>query len=428
MSQAPKIAVIGLGYVGLPLAHALACHFPVTGYDIDKERIQQLLQGHDRTWELSEEEVKNSSVTFTSHLSDTKDHQVYIVTVPTPVTDLNTPDLSLLEKASLAIGSVLSPGALVIYESTVYPGVTEEYCAPLLEKSSGLKCGKDFFVGFSPERINPGDTCHTIQKVTKVVAGQTPEITETMAEIYGKITRVFKAKNIKTAEAAKVIENTQRDVNIAFINEITAIFNNDNLSIYDVLQAAQTKWNFLDFVPGMVGGHCIGVDPYYLAYYSQKLGHHPKIILAGRQTNDEMPIYLADKLYTHLTKLMGPDATPYRVLMMGITFKENIPDLRNSKSITMIQRLRFHGCHVDILDPFAQPQDAQAVGLSLFSALDQLQGKTYHAIVGGVAHTPFKELRVEDFSSLTAPDSLIFDIKNLWREDQIPKACQRLTL
>jgi UDP-N-acetyl-D-galactosamine dehydrogenase len=328
MNTKPVISVVGLGYVGLPLAVALAKHFEVIGFDIGKSRIAELKAGHDRTNEIEPERLKASSLRSTDNAADMKGSDVFIVTVPTPVDDRNEPDLSPMISACKTLGPVIAKGSTIVFESTVYPGVTEDLCGPALEKSSGLKCGVDFWLGYSPERINPGDREHTVDSITKVIAGQTPAITELLADIYGKVTTggVFRAASIKTAEASKAIENAQRDINIAFINEVTMIFNKIGLSVHDVLEASATKWNFLPFRPGLVGGHCIGVDPYYLARCALDNGYQPEIILSGRRLNDRMGRYVADSIADKLPR-------GARVLVLGLTFKENVPDLRNSKVI-----------------------------------------------------------------------------------------------
>ena len=315
-----KIAVVGLGYVGLPLAVALARHGPVTGYDHDPQRIRELSAGHDRTGEVTSEALAATALELTADSSSLVGHDIYIITVPTPVDRHNVPDLSAVRAACRTIGGVMSAGAIVVLESTVYPGATEEVVGPALAAASGLRCGVDFFLGYSPERINPGDRQHTIERLTKVVAGQTEAVTERLAAMYRRITggQVFVARDIRTAEAAKAIENAQRDINIAFVNEVAMICQRLGLSVYDVLDAARTKWNFLDFRPGLVGGHCIGVDPFYLAYKARAVGHEPHIILAGRAVNDAMPRFIADRLAAQLT----PGAS---ILMLGLTFKENVP-------------------------------------------------------------------------------------------------------
>lgn len=424
----PKLCIIGLGYVGLPLAVALAHHFPVVGFDINETRIEELKKGHDRTNEISDANLKASTLSLTCQPSDIEKHDIYIVTVPTPVTADNLPDLTPLQKASETVGKVLSKNTIVVYESTVYPGVTEDFCAPILERISGLKCGKDFFLGYSPERINPGDTEHTVERITKVVAGQTPEVADILKRVYGSINKgnIFVAKNIKTAEAAKVIENTQRDINIAFINEIATIVGKLDISIYDVLEAAETKWNFLKFKPGLVGGHCIGVDPYYLAYCARKLDHEPEVLLAGRRTNENMGPYLAQRVHEEL-KAYGI-TSPARILVLGITFKEDIPDLRNTKVIDVINILKDMNHHVDVYDYHAHPEEAKThLGITLLNFLelwdgtgDTLDTGTYDCIIGAVSHKDYLSFTTEQFQKLLKPRGLVADFKNMWRDVKLP--------
>ena len=410
MSSDPKIAVVGLGYVGLPLAIALARHFTTTGLDIDAGRIAELRAGHDRTDEVSAEALRESSLALTDAIDALPGHDVYIVTVPTPVDDANLPDLGAVLGASRTVGTALAKGAIVVYESTVYPGVTEDICGPALETASGLVCGRDFFLGYSPERINPGDREHTVDRITKVVAGQTPDVTDTLAEVYGKVTSggVFRARDIKTAEAAKVIENAQRDINIAFVNEVAMILGRLDVSVQDVLDAANTKWNFLPFRPGLVGGHCIGVDPFYLAHAAQQVGHDPEIILAGRRINDGMGPYVARMVTERLNGEAG------RVLVLGLTFKENVPDLRNSKVIDIITALRSAGCTVDVHDPHADIDEARAhYGLELLDGLDAARG--YDAVVGAVQHREYLAFSGDDLAKLLKADGLVADVKGMWR-------------
>lgn len=416
----PKIAVIGLGYVGLPLAVALARHFSVIGFDINKTRIQELKTGYDRTKEVPSEKL-NTSTLSVSYDSQYIQHQdIYIVTVPTPVTEDYQPDLTPLQKASETVGRVLSKNAIVVYESTVYPGVTEDFCAPILEKISGLKAGQDFFLGYSPERINPGDTERTVERITKVVSGQTPEVAEILKQIYGTLNNgnIFVAKDIKTAEAAKVIENTQRDINIAFINEIATIVGKLGLSIYDVLEAAETKWNFLKFKPGLVGGHCIGVDPYYLAYCARKLDHEPEVLLAGRRTNESMGPYLAQRVHDELVAMNLN--TPARILILGVTFKEDIPDLRNTKVIDVIRQLKGMGHNVDVHDPHAHSEEAEAhLGIHLLSSFEGVEN--YDCIIGAVSHKNYMDFAHHHFEALLKPEGLVADFKNMWRNIEFPK-------
>ena len=417
-----KICIIGLGYVGLPLAIKLSQHYPTTGFDIDTARINELRTGHDRTLEISSADLQHSTIDFTSKVSSINQHDVYIVTVPTPVTKKNTPDLGLLKKASQMLGRVISKNAIIVYESTVYPGVTEDFCGKIIEKFFGLVCGKSFFLGYSPEPINPGAKFHTIDKITKVVAGQTPAVEDVLKEIYGKITKVFVARNIKTAEAAKVIENTQRDINIAFMNELTQIFHADQISIYDVLKAAQTKWNFLSFTPGLVGGHCIGVDPYYLASYAKKRKVSPRITLAGRYVNDQMAGFLAAQCHASLHKKKSS------ILVLGLTFKENVPDLRNTKIAPFIKHLEALGHTIDVVDPLADPAEAfQLYGLTLRS-LEDLPKNHYDCIVGAVHHTSFSSLSSAALASLGKNPCCLFDVKNMWSQLEFPPHCHVASL
>ncbi|MGQ3069969.1 MAG: nucleotide sugar dehydrogenase [Ferrovibrionaceae bacterium] len=415
MSGQWRIAVIGLGYVGLPLAVALSRHFQVIGFDISEGRVAELARGHDRTREVPDEVLAAAPLQVSSGREALRGADVYIITVPTPVDASNQPDLGAVLSACDTVGAVLGRGATVVLESTVYPGVTEEICGPRLAAASGMVAGRDFFLGYSPERINPGDREHTVERITKVVAGQTAEITERLAEIYGRVTTggVFRAASIKTAEAAKVIENAQRDINIAFINEVTQIFNRLGLSIYDVLAASATKWNFLNFRPGLVGGHCIGVDPYYLAACANTLGHGAEVILSGRRINDGMGAFVADQIAAELAPCLAP-GRPGRVLMLGLTFKENVPDLRNTKVIDLVERLRGHGLQVDVHDPLADPAEARhEYGLDLLSALDGVQ--PYDAVVGAVAHDAYLAFTPDDVARLLRDGGLLADVKNLWR-------------
>lgn len=406
-----KIAVVGLGYVGLPLAVALSKYFQVTGFDISENRVRELKEGYDRTNEISTEKLKQSTLVITSDANAMLEHNIYIVTVPTPVDDDNKPDLDPLRNASKALGSIIGRGATIVYESTVYPGVTEDICGPILESVSGLKAGEDFFLGYSPERINPGDTVHTVEKITKVVAGQTAEIAQKLAQIYGKVNNnnIFIAKSIRAAEAAKVIENTQRDINIAFMNEITMIFAKMNLSIHDVLDAASTKWNFLKFTPGLVGGHCIGVDPYYLAEAAKALGHKPEIILAGRKTNESMAYEFADLINQRIGK-------PARLLVLGLTFKEDVPDLRNTKVTDLISSLKKRGHKVDVHDACADPLEAKKYfDIDLLPVLT-LEEK-YDGVVGAVPHKSYLEFQPADFQRFLKPQGFVCDLKGMWRNN-----------
>jgi len=412
--QSPSIAVIGLGYVGLPLAVALARHFPTVGFDISPERVKELTEGHDRTGEVSDDRLRASTLRLTSDTDHIKNHDIYIVTVPTPVDIENKPDLGPVLGGCATVGNVMGKGAVVVFESTVYPGVTEDLCGPELARHSGLEAGKDFFLGYSPERINPGDREHTVDRITKVIAGQTKETTEILAKVYGAVTTggVFRAASIRAAEAAKVIENAQRDINIAFINEVTMIFHKLGLSIYDVLDASATKWNFLNFKPGLVGGHCIGVDPFYLSTCALQNGHHPEIILAGRRINDGMGPWLAGRISEHL-------APKSRILVLGLTFKENVPDLRNSKVIDVIKGLRQRGHQVQVHDPYADAAEAaHEYGETLTPSLNGLAG--FDCLVAAVPHAPYAELTDDALDTLVKPGGLIADIKGLWRNRTLP--------
>ena len=423
VEQQPQIVVVGLGYVGLPLAVALADHFPTTGFDIDAHRIAELSDGIDRTREVATDRLRSSPLMLTSDVEAVAGQDVYIVTVPTPVDGANRPDLGPVLAATRTVGGLLRPGrgSIIIYESTVYPGVTEDLCGPELERVSGLRRGADFFLGYSPERINPGDREHTVDRIVKVVAGENAEVLERISSIYGAITSAgtFAAASIKTAEAAKVIENAQRDINIAFMNEITQIFAKLGLSIWDVLEAAGTKWNFLRFQPGLVGGHCIGVDPYYLSHCAQSLGHLPRVILAGRSINDGMGTWVADCIHSHRGSRIG------KVLVMGITFKEDVPDLRNSKVIDVIRRLRWLGHEVIIHDPLADGQEAlHEYGLALDpSALE----RRYDVVLAAVPHASYKAMQGGDVAKLVADDGLVADLKGIWR-GRLPAGIESWTL
>lgn len=415
-----NIAVIGLGYVGLPLATALARHFSVIGFDINQTRIDELKSGFDRTLEITSQTLKETTLSFTTNAEELAPCDIYIVTVPTPVTQDNLPDLTPLRKASETIGSVLKKEAIIVFESTVYPGITEEYCGPLIEKISGLKLGQDFYLGYSPERINPGDKTHTIDRITKVVAGQTPAVAEILKYIYGTINQgnIFVAKNIKTAEAAKVIENAQRDINIAFINEIATIVGKLGLSIYDVLGAANTKWNFLPFQPGLVGGHCIGVDPYYLAHCARLLDHEPEVILAGRRTNEGMSTFIAKTILQKMAE-QTPIKSKNRFLVLGLTFKENIPDLRNTKVSELITYLKQAGHTVDVHDASADPIEAKAhYDIDLLPNLEAVG--TYDCIIGAVSHESYLQLTANHFQQWLKPNGLVADIRNMWHTLPFP--------
>lgn len=402
-----KIGIIGLGYVGLPLAVEFGKIMDVVGFDINRERISELQKGHDRTRELEPDELKASKkLVYSSNTEDLAGVNYYIVTVPTPVDEFKKPDLTPLVKASTTVGKTLRKGDIVIYESTVYPGCTEEVCVPVLEQVSGLKFNVDFFCGYSPERINPGDKLHRVVNIKKVTSGSTPEIGTRVDELYKKVilAGTHKASSIKVAEAAKVIENSQRDLNIAFVNELALIFERVGIDTHEVLEAAGTKWNFLNFKPGLVGGHCIGVDPYYLTYNAEGLGYLPEVILSGRRINDNMPKHVASKVI----KLMAQNQLPISnadILVLGITFKENCPDIRNSKVVDVVMELQSYGTNVDIYDPLATAHEVQEeYGLKLVES----PNKKYHAIILAVNHDEFKKL---DWKALHNGKTIVYDVK-----------------
>lgn len=407
-----KIGILGLGYVGLPLAVAFAEKYRVVGFDIKEERIKALTDGHDRTLEVSDEQLKaiiqSGNLVFTSKVSDLKECDVFIVTVPTPTDKNNRPVFTPLIKASETVSQILKKGDIVIYESTVYPGVTEEICVPVLERGSGLTFNKDFFAGYSPERINPGDKEHTVTKILKVTSGSTPEIADQVDALYASVITAgtYKASSIKVAEAAKVIENSQRDINVAFVNELAKIFNLIGIDTKEVLEAAGTKWNFLPFRPGLVGGHCIGVDPFYLAQKAQELGYHPEIILAGRRLNDSMGSFVAEQTVKLMVK-QDIRVKEARVLVLGITFKENCPDIRNTRVIDIIRELQDYSLRVDIYDPWASSQEVkEEFGLSL---VENPIGP-YDAIILAVAHQKFESL---DIPALKKKDGVVYDVKGV---------------
>jgi UDP-N-acetyl-D-galactosamine dehydrogenase len=404
-----KIGIIGLGYVGLPLAVEFGKKYEVVGFDINATRIDELTKGIDRTLEVTQQELQQATrLSFSADKNQLRACNIFVITVPTPVDQFNKPDLTPLIKASETVGSVLKTGDVVIYESTVYPGCTEEDCVPVLEKVSGFVFNKDFFAGYSPERINPGDKQHRVTTIKKVTSGSTPEIGLRVDALYKSIIQAgtHLASSIRVAEAAKVIENSQRDINIAFVNELALIFERMGIDTHEVLQAAGTKWNFLPFKPGLVGGHCIGVDPYYLTYKAESLGYNPQVILAGRRINDNMGVHIGSTV----VKLMAKNKLPIydaRVLVLGITFKENCPDIRNSKVVDVIRELKSFGTKVDVYDPQADPDEVQhEYGFSLIPEL----GKSYHAVVLAVAHDDFKKI---DWSQLKAPGGVVYDVKGI---------------
>ena len=409
-----RIGVVGLGYVGLPLAVEFGKYFPTVGFDINERRIAELQAGKDSTLEVSKEELKGAAqLEYSASLAALKRCTFYIVTVPTPIDQYKRPDLTPLVKASETLGKVLKRGDIVVYESTVYPGCTEEVCVPVLEKFSGLKFNQDFFCGYSPERINPGDKQHRLPSIKKVTSGSTPEIAEVVDALYATIITAgtHKASSIKVAEAAKVIENTQRDVNIALINELSLIFNRLGIDTEEVLKAAGTKWNFLPFRPGLVGGHCIGVDPYYLTHKAQEIGYHPEMILAGRRLNDNMPLYVAGEVIKLMTrKRIHVDGS--RVLVLGLTFKENCPDVRNTKVVDVVRELERYGANVDVVDPWANAAEAQHE-YGLKPAKTVRKGAKYDAVVLAVAHNEFKELGAAALRKLGKKNHVLYDIKHL---------------
>lgn len=408
-----KIAVVGLGYVGLPLAAAFGEKREVVGFDINTKRIAELKDGVDFTREVSSEELATSRyLSFTDSLDGIADCQVYIVTVPTPIDEYKSPDLTPLVKASESVGKVLKKGDIVVYESTVFPGATEEVCVPVLEKMSGLKFNQDFFAGYSPERINPGDKEHRVTTIMKVTSGSTPEIADEVNDLYADIITAgtHKASSIKVAEAAKVIENTQRDLNIALMNELSMIFARIGIDTHEVLAAAGTKWNFLPFKPGLVGGHCIGVDPYYLTHKAQAIGYHPEIILAGRRVNDNMGPYAAAELVKAMIK-RGHTIANSRVLVMGLTFKENCPDLRNTRVIDVVNELKDFGCQVDVTDCWANNEEAEhEYGISL---VPEPKAGEYDAVFLAVPHREYAALSAEQLRAYTNSNGVLFDLKGV---------------
>ncbi|MDI3453002.1 Vi polysaccharide biosynthesis UDP-N-acetylglucosamine C-6 dehydrogenase TviB [Acinetobacter sp. V89_4] len=411
-----KIAIIGLGYVGLPLAVEFGKKVSVNGFDIHQKRIDELKSGQDHTLEVTSEELQQAiHLSYTANLEDLKDCNFYIVTVPTPIDDYKQPDLTPLIKASTSIGQVLKKGDIVVYESTVYPGATEEVCIPVLEKVSGLKFNKDFFAGYSPERINPGDKLHRVTNILKITSGSTPEIAEYVDEVYNLIIEAgtHKAPNIKVAEAAKVIENTQRDVNIALINELALIFNKLDIDTEDVLKAAGTKWNFLPFRPGLVGGHCIGVDPYYLTHKAQAIGYHPEIILAGRRLNDSMGAYVVTQLVKAMIK-KKIQVEGAKVLVLGLSFKENCPDIRNTKVIDIVKELQEYYMDVDVYDPWIDSEETQhEYGITPVSS--PISGH-YDAVILAVAHDQFKEMGINTIRSLGKKSHVLYDLKYVFAQ------------
>jgi len=414
-----RVGIVGLGYVGLPLAVEFGKHFDTVGFDVKPERIRDLKAGHDSTREASPEELKSATrLKFTTRLRDLRACGVMVVTVPTPIDEFKRPELTPLIRASESIGTVLKSGDVVVFESTVYPGCTEEICVPILERVSGLKFNRDFFVGYSPERINPGDKEHRLTSIRKVTSGSTPLAANFVDQLYGSIVRAgtHKASSIRVAEAAKVIENTQRDVNIALINELALIFKRLGIDTEEVLQAAGTKWNFLPFRPGLVGGHCIGVDPYYLTHKATEIGYHPEMILAGRRVNDNMGLHVASEVVRLMTQ-KRIHVSGARVLMLGLTFKENCPDIRNSKVVDVIRELQKYGATVDVHDPWVDVTEAQRE--YAIAPVRKLRSGHYDAAIVAVAHREFKEMGAKALRQLCKHNHILFDIKYLFAANEV---------
>jgi len=421
-NRSQKIALVGLGYVGLPLAVCLAEAFDVIGFDINQTRVEELKQQHDRTLEVEHEQLSSVKIDYTSNPVALKNARIIIVTVPTPINSHKMPDLTPVIKASELVGAHMAKGTVVVYESTVYPGVTEEICIPILEKNSGFKAGADFKVGYSPERVNPGDKEHTVPRITKVVSGQDAESTELLAQIYGRVITagVHVAHDIKTAEAAKVIENIQRDLNIALINELAIIFNKLGIDTRDVVEAAASKWNFIKYEPGMVGGHCIGVDPYYLTYKAEELGYHPDVILAGRRINDGMGKYIAEQTVKKLIEACKPVKNS-KVLILGITFKENIPDIRNTRVVDVFHELKEYGVIPYIYDPLADRAEVEEeYGLKLMDNIES--SAPYDAIIAAVRHREFTCYDIDYLTNLMNNDPVIIDVKGMYDRSKAKKA------
>ena len=440
MEKNIKICVIGLGYVGLPLARLFSTKFPTIGFDLNEARCESLMKGHDATLEVSDEllqdAIKNHNFICTSDIEKIKDCNFYVVAVPTPVDENNNPDLTPLYGASTTVGKVIKPGDVVVYESTIYPGVTEDECIPVVEKISGLKFNRDFYAGYSPERINPGDKLHTVEKIKKVTSGSTPEIGKLVNDVYSSVITAgtHLAPTIKVAEAAKVIENSQRDINIAFVNELSKIFTLMGIDTQDVLEAASTKWNFLPFKPGLVGGHCIGVDPYYLAQCAQRYGYNPEIILAGRRMNDGMGAYVADRVIKLMLK-KGIQVLGSHILILGFTFKENCPDVRNTKVVDIVKALKEYNLNITIYDPWANPEAVKKeYGLDVINNLSELSTlnaphcvvenqdndsdiiNKFDAAIMAVAHRDFKDLKIQNYLK---DNHVIFDVKSVMSDNEV---------
>jgi UDP-N-acetyl-D-glucosamine/UDP-N-acetyl-D-galactosamine dehydrogenase len=420
VNKEKKIALIGLGYVGLPLALAFAKKFSVIGFDINESRVEMMRNGIDPSKELESEAFEGKDITFSSKLEDLRHAHFFVVAVPTPVDSANSPDLRPVLGASKTVGQVLKKGDYVVFESTVYPGCTEDDCVPILEELSGLKMGKDYKLGYSPERINPGDKEHTVEKILKIVSGNDAEALEEIANVYGAVIQagVYKASTIKVAEAAKVIENTQRDINISLMNELSIIFDMMGIDTKAVLEAAGTKWNFLKFVPGLVGGHCIGVDPYYLVHKARQLGYEPQVILSGRRINDGMPGFIAKRLVQKLIKLRKNPAES-KVLVMGVTFKENVSDIRNSKVADLVRELMQFSLNVHMVDPYASPNEfAHEYGLTLMD----MPSNDYDAVILAVNHDQYKQFETNYFSSLMKENPILMDLKAVLDPEKVEQA------
>ncbi len=416
-----RIGVIGLGYVGLPLARLFSTKYPTVGYDLNQHRVDTLMSGHDDTLEISDELLRdaldNNHLKCTTNLDEIRDCNFYVVAIPTPVDKNNSPDLRPLYGASEVVGKVISKGDIVVYESTVYPGVTEDECIPVVERTSGLKYNVDFFAGYSPERVNPGDKIHTVEKIVKITSGSTPEVADIVDNVYNEVllNGTHRAPSIKVAEAAKVIENSQRDINIAFVNELSKIFTLMGIDTYDVLEAAGTKWNFIKMNPGLVGGHCISVDPYYLAQCAQRLGYNPEIILAGRRMNDSMGVYVADQTIKLMLK-KGIQVLDSKIIIMGFTFKENCPDVRNTRVIDIYRSLQEYHVNITIYDPWADPEVVKReYGVDI---VDQLPTDKYDAAIVAVGHRQFRELEI-DFKALLNENHVIYDVKAILPRDLV---------
>ncbi len=422
LKKKKKIAVVGLGYVGMPLANLFNSYFSVVGFDLNEERVAELKKGIDRTGEVSKKDLLSSDIEFTSSPEDIRKASVIIIAVPTPIDEFKIPDLTPLKSASELVGSNLAKGAVVVYESTVYPGVTEDICAPILEEFSGMKCGRDFKIGYSPERINPGDKEHGIADIVKVVSGQDIKTTDLLVAIYGKAVKagIHRAESIKTAEAAKVIENIQRDLNIALVNELSIIFNRMGIDTNAVLDAAETKWNFLPFRPGLVGGHCIGVDPYYLTFKAQAVGYHPEVILSGRRINDNMGRYIAKNTVKELIKT-GRAVKKSRVLILGLTFKENIGDIRNTRVVDIYNELKEYGMKVSVHDPHANHEEVmEEHGISLIKTPES--EKPFDGIILAVMHDAYRKYSLNKLEKLCRKNPVLIDVKAFFDQKKVAKS------